>query len=92
MMGTIEFDNKVNCVVNNFGPTDFTDEELEGSPLKDEFVENFFGGVTSDENPGLYKNLSPITHSSLEDASSWLFTRSINDKLVPKSQMTRMIN
>ena len=92
MMGTIEFDNKVNCVVNNFGPTDFTDKAWEEGPLYDEFVEKFFGGVTYEENPELYKQLSPITHASANDANPWLFTRSTNDQLVPRSQMTKMID
>jgi acetyl esterase len=92
MAGPAEFKNKVNCVVNNFGPTDFTDEELEGSPLKDDFVEKFFGGMTYEENPELYEDLSPIFNVSANDAQSWLFTRSTNDQLVPRSQMTRMID
>lgn len=92
MAGASEFKDKVNCVVNNFGPTDFTDENWEGGPLADEFVEKFFGGVTYEENPQLYESLSPITHVSSNDAAPWLFTRSTNDQLVPRSQMTRMID
>lgn len=92
MAGTGEFKDKVDCVVNNFGPTDFTDENWEYSPWKDEFIEKFFGGVTYEDDPELYKNLSPITHVSENDALSWLFTRSTNDPLIPRSQMTRMID
>jgi len=92
MLGTTEFQNKVNCVVNNFGPTDFTDEAWGEGPLYDEFVEKFFGGVSYEENPQLYKQLSPITHASANDASPWFFTRSTNDHLVPLSQMTKMID
>lgn len=92
MSGTYESSDKANCVVNNFGPTDFTDENFEGTPLVDEFVEKFFGGVTYEENPQLYERLSPITHVSADDAKSWLFTRSTNDTLIPRSQMTRMID
>lgn len=88
--GTFEFKDKANCVVNNFGPTDFTDPALEDSPLKDTFVEKFFGGVTYEEDPRLYQELSPITHVSSNDAQ-FFFTRSTNDQLVPISQMTLMI-
>ncbi|OGM12572.1 hypothetical protein A2V80_00925 [Candidatus Woesebacteria bacterium RBG_16_39_8b] len=92
MMGTTEFENKVNCVENNFGPTDFSDEAWGEGPLYDEFVDKFFGGVTYEENPELYKQLSPITHASANDANPWFFTRSTNDQLVPRSQMTKMID
>lgn len=92
MLGTVESSDKVQCVNNNYGPTDFTDPiEWEGSTLADEFIEKFFGGVTYDENPQLYRNLSPITQVSSNDAGKWLFTRSTNDQLVPRTQMTKMI-
>lgn len=93
MLGTVEGSDKVQCVNNNFGPTDFTDpSEWEGSSLAEEFVEKFFGGVTYDEDPQLYRDLSPITHVSSNDAGKWLFTRSTNDSLVPRTQMTKMID
>ena len=92
LLGTREGTDKVQCVNNNYGPTDFTDpSEWQGSPLADEFVAKFFGGVTYDENPQLYRDLSPITHVSSNDAGKWLFTRSTNDPLVPRTQMTKMI-
>lgn len=91
MLGTNEFENKVSCVSNNFGPTDFTDPEWEGySEGVYLFVNKFFGGITYEEDPELYENASPITHISANDAQSWLFTRSRNEKLVPRSQITRM--
>lgn len=92
MAGTFESSDKVQCVNNNYGPTDFTDpSEWQGSSQADEFTEKFFGGVTYDENPQLYRDLSPITHVSSNDAGKWLFTRSTNDQLVPRTQMTKMI-
>lgn len=93
MLGTEEFEDKVNCVSNNFGPTDYTDKDSNGyNPEAEErLLEKFFGGVTYEEDPKLYEEASPITHVSPNDADSWLFTRSTNDKLVPRSQMTRMI-
>lgn len=92
LMGTTEFDNKVKCVVNNFGMTDLTDPNLDWSTeFMKNIVDKFFAGITYADDPRLYRNLSPITHVSSNDASPWLFTRSINDHLVPRSQMTRMI-
>src|SRR4030043_1354797 len=92
MTGTFEEVNKVKCVCENAGPTDFTDPNLEGSPLHDEFIKNYFGGITYEKNPKLYTDLSPITHVSSNDAQIWLFTRSTNDHLVPRTQMTLMIS
>lgn len=91
MLGTNEFDNKVDCVSNNYGPTDFTDPAWEGYTEADEqFINKFFGGVTYEQDPQLYQEASAITYVSTNDAPSWLFTRSTNDHLVPRSQMIRM--
>lgn len=90
--GTFESANKVQCAENNFGPTDFTDPNFGGTALANEFVEKFFGGVTYEEDPELYKRLSPVFNVSPDDAKSWFFSRSTNDQLVPRSQMTLMID
>lgn len=88
---TSELIDKPICVENNYGPTDFTDPgEWDESLFLDYFIDRFFG-VTYDENPTLYTKLSPITHVSSDDAGSWLFTRSTNDQLIPRTQMTKMI-
>jgi len=93
MMGVHESEMDVQCVNNDFGPTDFTDPSWDwDSELGQYFVAKFFGGVTYKQNPKLYENLSPAMHVSSDDASNWLFTRSTNDHLVPRSQMTRMID
>ena len=93
MMGTKDDIDKVECVVNNFGPTDFTDpDEWGNSAFIDDSVQKFFGGVTYDEDPDLYAELSPITHVTSNDAQDWLFTRSTNDHLIPKTQMTKMMS
>ena len=92
LIGTVEDIDRAQCVNNNYGPTDFTDpSEWEGSPIWDEGVAKFFGGVTYDQNPALYRQLSPVVHVSEDDAATWLFTRSTNDHLVPRTQMTKMI-
>lgn len=93
LMGAVDDIDKAECVNNNFGPTDLTDpSEWEDSELYDEAVEKFFGGVTYEENPALYRQLSPITHVTSGNAENWLFTRSTNDNLVPRTQMTKMID
>lgn len=92
MLGTQDHQNKPICTENNFGPTDFTDPNFEPSAINENFVEKFFGGVTHDENPELYINLSPITHVTDDDSPQWFFTRSKNDKLVPRTQMILMVD
>ena len=93
MMGVHEAEMDVQCVNNNYGPTDFTDTSWDwDSELGQYFVAKFFGGVTYEQNPALYKQLSATAHVSSDDAASWLFTRSTNDHLVPRSQMTRMVD
>ncbi len=91
MLGTQEENQKVACVVNQFGPTDLTDPSiLNLSIWKSRLFPKMFGNVTYEENPELYKNASPITYVSANDAD-FFFTRSVNDPLVPKSQAERMI-
>ncbi|MBI2008298.1 prolyl oligopeptidase family serine peptidase [Candidatus Amesbacteria bacterium] len=91
--GTDERPDKVQCVNNNYGATDFTDpSEWEGSALPDEVAERFFGGVTYEEDPELYRDLSPVIQVSANDAKKWLLTRSTNDQLVPRTQMTKMMD
>ena len=43
--GTFETDNKVRCVENNFGPTDFTDPNFEGNQLYGAVEQIIFGRV-----------------------------------------------
>lgn len=90
-LGTREDTERVQCVVNNYGPTDLFDPSLEENTwLMEQAVGKFFNGVTKEEDPDLYRDASPITHVSAEDAE-FVFTRSVNDRLVPKSQAERMI-
>lgn len=90
-LGTREDTEKVQCVVNNYGPTDLFDPALEENTwLMEQAVEKFFNGVTKEEDPDLYRDASPVTHVSADDAE-FVFTRSVNDNLVPKSQAERMI-
>lgn len=90
LLGTMEFDYKVKCVINQFGPTDFTDPTLHNMSF---WTDNVFPRafkVTYQQDPELYYKSSPIAYVSANDAD-FIFTRSVNDKLVPKSQAERMI-
>lgn len=63
-MGTLEFENKVKCVVNNFGMTDLTDPNLDwDTEFMQGVVQRFFGGVSINENPELYRDLLPLLMS-----------------------------
>lgn len=91
LLGTKETDQKVMCVVNQFGPTDLTDPAILSLPIwKTRLFPKMFGNVSYEEDPQLYKNASPITYVSGDDAD-FFFTRSTNDPLIPKSQPIRMI-
>lgn len=78
------------CVVNNFGPTDFTDPNLFRTKTQMNLLHKFFG-VNYGENPQLYQTASPINHLKQSSSPNWLFTRSRNDRIIPKSQMERMV-
>lgn len=91
LLGTQEFVNKVKCVIVQFGPSDFTDPNLfsmsywqvTGFPL-------LFGDVSYKENPRLYKKASVISYVSQSDAK-FIYLRSVNDSIIPKSQPDRLI-
>jgi len=94
MLGTQEFAHKVKCAINQFGPTDLTDPELEAfnptfwkSP--DRGMNKVFGPDHAQDKP-LRQQASPVSHVSSNDAD-FIFTRSVNEKLVAKSQALRMI-
>src|SRR3989338_4733699 len=90
-LGTRQDTERVQCVVNNFGPTDWSDPAVGGSPdMYERFTTKLFGNVTAEDDPGLYADASPITHVTSDDAD-FVFTRSVNDHLVPRSQAERMI-
>ena len=91
MLGTQEFDHKVDCVVNQFGPTDYTDPTLQTMPF---WVQRAFPklfAATIDQARDTYINASPLTHLTANDAE-FLLTRSLNDHLVPRSQAERFLD
>jgi dipeptidyl aminopeptidase/acylaminoacyl peptidase len=89
MLGTLDFPDKVNCVVSIAGPTDFTDPAVQGEPIfRNRFNQELFGPNANDQ--ALWKQASPIAYVSPSTANM-IFFRSVNDKLVPRSQFERMI-
>lgn len=90
-LGLEESPQKVSCVVDQFGPVDFTDPQLLSLPLwQKKLFPKLFGNVSYEENPEFYKKASPITYVSGDDADFFL-TRSVNDRIVPRSQPERLI-
>ena len=83
-------DHKVKAVCSIVGPTDFLDEAYTDT-INEEFLgiaAQFFGD-TFTNNPDLYKNASPITHTDASDAPTILFYGG-KDNLIPVSQPERL--
>ena len=74
---------RVQCIVNWFGPTDFTADNIKNGPI----LRMFMGG-TIDERPDAYRQGSPICHLGKGDACV-LTLHGTEDKLVPYDQATR---
>ncbi len=81
------YSSRVNCVVDMFGPTDFT---LANAGLSNEgtsIVLNFFG-KTPQEAPELYRDGSPIVHID-HNTVPFLIFHGDADPLVPLNQSER---
>jgi acetyl esterase/lipase len=85
-----DINHKVKAVCSIVGPTDFSDPAYTDSP-NGEFhaIATQFLGDTYDNNPELYINASPITHTDALDAPTILFYGG-KDTLVPASQPLRL--
>ena len=79
--------SKVQAVVSYYGPTqlDANDIPKESVPL----VSNFIGG-SQKEKPNAYRQASPLTYVSPEDAPMLLF-HGTSDPIVPYSQAIKMV-
>jgi acetyl esterase/lipase len=79
--------SKVQAVVSYFGPTqlDANDIPLTSVPL----VSTFIGGLQT-EKPEVYRQASPLTYVSPEDAPMLLF-HGTSDPIVPYSQAIKMV-
>ncbi len=83
--GNPEHSSKVQAVVAYFGPTDFSQD----FPAISQGLVNDFLGFTSEENPDVFKQASPITYVDKNDAPILIF-QGTKDRLVPASQATLM--
>ncbi len=84
-----DYSSRVNCVVDIFGPTDFTVTPAEGgmSQLAVSLVLDFLG-KTPEEAPDIYRDASPITHIDKKTVPFLIF-HGTADPLVPLDQSQR---
>jgi dipeptidyl aminopeptidase/acylaminoacyl peptidase len=83
--------SKVQCVLDIFGPSDFTDEryvQASRLPLVGKALVEFLG-KPYDEAPEVWKEASPITHVSSDDAPTFIL-HGDKDPLVPVEQSQRI--
>jgi acetyl esterase/lipase len=80
-----KYSSRVTCVVDLFGPTDFTPKNLgKYNPAVKNILLNFFG-KTAEEAPKLYREASPVTHIDAKTVPFLIF-QGTSDPLVPASQ------
>ncbi len=82
------YSSKVTCVVDLYGPSDFTQGANLVSPLAASIVINFMG-KKPEEAPDLYKDASPVSWVSSSDAPFLIF-HGTEDTLVPMDQSQRL--
>ena len=83
------YSSRVSCVIDLFGPTDFTLKENEAniSPLAAALLKNFIG-KTPEEAPEAYKDASPITFVDKKTVPMLIY-HGTADPLVPVDQSQR---
>lgn len=87
------YSSRVSCVVDLFGPTDFTiqpSEKATQNPDVRNLVLDFFG-KTPKEAPELYRDASPIAHIDRKTVPFLIFHGRL-DAIVPLDQSQRMHN
>lgn len=84
------YSSRVTCVIDLFGPTDFTlkPEEANISPIGMSLVQNFIG-KTPEEAPEAYKDASPIAFVDKKTAPMLIY-HGTADPLVPFDQSQRL--
>lgn len=81
--------SKVQCVLDIFGPTDFTDEryvQVSRTPLGQVLLD--FLGKPYDEAKEIWREASPLSHVSSDDAPFFI-VHGTTDQLVPVEQSQR---
>jgi acetyl esterase/lipase len=72
----------VSCVIDEFGPTDLTTNK---TPLLTGYLLKLFGGITYQQNPKPYQDISPVLHVTAQNAPT-LIVQGTNDIVVPPQQ------
>ncbi len=86
-----KYSSRVDCVVDFFGPADFTPKHVKNyNPLVMNILVNFFG-KTPQEAPALYREASPVTHINSKTVPFLIF-QGTSDPLVPYSQSVELYN
>lgn len=86
-----KYSSRVDCVVDFFGPADFTPKHVKSySPLVMNILVNFFG-KTPQEAPNLYREASPVDHINSKTVPFLIF-QGTSDPLVPYSQSVELYN
>ncbi len=84
-----KFSSRANCVVDLYGPSDFTVPSAQASPQAIQLVTLLFGGKTPEQAPDAYKEGSPVVHVD-HHAAPFLIMHGDKDPLVPISQSERL--
>jgi acetyl esterase/lipase len=72
----------VSCVIDEFGPTDLTSHK---TPLLTSDLLKLFGGITYEQNPEPYEDMSPVLHITMQNAPT-LIIQGTQDIVVPPQQ------
>ena len=84
-----KFSSKVQCVIDLYGPSDFTGPTTEASQQAQQLVTMYFGGKKQADAMDTYKEGSPISHVD-KTSAPFLIMHGDKDPLVPLSQSERL--
>lgn len=87
-----DYSSRVNCVIDLFGPTDFTIavNDANASPIALQLVKNFIGKAP-EEDPAAYKDASPIAFVDKKTVPTLIY-HGTADPLVPLDQSQRFFD
>lgn len=84
-----KFSSKANCVVDLYGPSDFTVPATQTTAQGLQLITLFFGGKTQEQAMDTYREGSPVAHVDRHSAP-FLIMHGDKDPLVPISQSERL--